>query len=205
MTLYHPDRERPEDAAMRALLPKGESRRLADDELSKLVWDMAPLVWVWPQNRRFQEDAVGNVALELLTRRAEEPSILSTFDEIIPWVKRSVEADIAKQRRVLEARPDQADATVTDRQAPRDDINPAAKVDVEELAGVAQRAVDLMPLARRQVVQLIRGEGLNRVQAAQVLHKAEKTVRNHLTLGLKDLRRAVEVYLESGIVEEPKP
>ncbi len=190
---------------MRALLPKGESRRIPDTELSRIVWDMAPLVWVWPQNKRFHEDAVGNVALELITRRAEDPGLLSAFDEIIPWVKRAVEADIARQRRALAVRPDQADSTVTALQAPRDDIDPAAKVDMEELAEVTQRAIDRMPHARRRAVQLIRGDGLNRLQAAHVLHKAEKTVRNNFTLGLRDLRRAVEAYLESGVVQEPKP
>lgn len=209
MRLYRPEQERPADAALTALLPPGESRRLPDTELSELVGRIAQAVPVRPQNRKFREDVIQDVVLEGLRLRAEEPTFLSTFEEIVPWVKRAVAREEMKTRRDLIDRPDHADETVTALQAPRDDTNPAMLVEMEELAAVIRRTVARMSPARRQVLRLIREDKLDRPQAAMVLGKSESTIKNHLTLALADLHQATALYLDSGKEQEkekePKP
>jgi DNA-directed RNA polymerase specialized sigma24 family protein len=166
---------------------------------------IAKAVWVRPQNRKFLEDVSQDVVLDALTSRAEDPNFLAEFDEIIPWVKRRVEAGVVRARKEIEDRPDQAAGIVTALQAPRDDTNPAAGLELEEFAAVIERTRATLPLAQRQVLDLIRGEHCTRAGAAQTLGRAENTVKNQLTSAIKHMTKGIQDYLASGPGQEPQP
>ena len=90
MRLYRPEQERPADAALTALLPPGESRRLPDTELSELVGRIAQAVPVRPQNRKFREDVIQDVVLEGLrlgprSRTSCRPSRRSSRGSSVLW------------------------------------------------------------------------------------------------------------------------
>jgi len=187
------------------LLPRGDSRRLSDNELAIVVAAIAKAVWVRPQNRKFLEDVSQDVVLDALTCRAETPSFLGEFDEIIPWVKRRVEAGVVRARKAAEDPTDKAAGIVTELQAPRSDTNPAAALELKELADVIERTQAMLPLAQRQVLDLIRGQHCTRAETAKILNRAENTVKNQLTTAIRHMNQGIPAYLASGPGQEPQP
>lgn len=206
MTLHGPAEERPADMArLMALLPRGDSRRLSDNELALVVSAVAKAVWVRPGNRRFLEDVSQDVVLEALVSRAQTPNFLAEFGDIIPWVKRRVEAGLVHERKELEDRPDQAAGIVTVLQAPNANTNPAAAVELEELVRVIERTKATLPLAQRQVLDVIRRQHCTRADAALILGRSESTVKNQLNSAIKHMTKGINDYLDSGSGQEPHP
>lgn len=73
-------------------------------------------------------------------------------------------------------------------------------VEFSEFLTFVHRAVDSLPDTRRKVVQLAKIEGRNNHEIAEQLSLSEQTVRNQLSLGLKEVRRILMAHLHHFII-----
>lgn len=65
----------------------------------------------------------------------------------------------------------------------------------QELKGLIDLKVEQMPPQRRQIFRMSRVEGLNNDEIAAHLNISKRTVENHLTAALSDLRRMLKIVL----------
>lgn len=65
----------------------------------------------------------------------------------------------------------------------------------KELQDIIDLKVEQMPPQRRQIFRMSRVEGLNNEEIALRLHISKRTVENHLTTALSDLRKMLLVAL----------
>jgi len=68
-------------------------------------------------------------------------------------------------------------------------------IETEELRRKLQAAIENMPPVRRKVFELSRNEGLSYREISQVLSVSVKTVENHISLALKQLRHFLTLLL----------
>lgn len=71
---------------------------------------------------------------------------------------------------------------------PETSTNPIDEIEARELELLIQLTVDQMPEQRRKVYTMSRVENLKSEEIAIILNLSKKTVENHLSLALKDIR-----------------
>src|SRR5258708_9326924 len=196
--------DRPESISLERFLPPGPPRRLADGELSEVVRDVASAM-VPRGGKMDHEDAVQDLALEVLERRGTDPSFLEDSGKITKWVERGLDArDLKVRRRIKRLTKHAPDISAL--LHPDRGMDTQARVDGSALLAVLRIAIAALPLAIRQVFHLIRLEGYTRVEAAEKLGRSESTVKNQMTEALKRLRAAVNGYFDSiNGPKEPRP
>lgn len=80
-------------------------------------------------------------------------------------------------------------------------LSPSVSDDLEEqlfaseLQALINHKVDQMPPQRRQIFRMSRTEGLSNEEIANRLNINKRTVENHLTVALADLRKILKVVL----------
>lgn len=67
--------------------------------------------------------------------------------------------------------------------------NPSKKIEYEDFVKRLRRELSCLPATQQQVIRLSRAEGLTNKEIAEKLSLSEQTVKNQLSLGLKQLRR----------------
>ena len=67
----------------------------------------------------------------------------------------------------------------------------ASKIEYSEFVSMLRKAIALLPQTQRKVITLCRLEGLSVQEAAASLGLSEQTVKNSLSLGLKQLYRHI--------------
>jgi RNA polymerase sigma factor (sigma-70 family) len=78
--------------------------------------------------------------------------------------------------------------------------SPVAVLEADELAGAAQRAIAALPERRRDVFVLAHLHGLSYKEVAETLGITPRTVANHMSLALAQLRDALRGYTgERGV------
>ena len=77
-------------------------------------------------------------------------------------------------------------------------VGPAEKMIEGELRSVITATVEKLPPKRRMVYKLIKDEGLKYEEVATLLDIAEKTVKKHLELAIKDLRYTLDHYYDQN-------
>ena len=70
-----------------------------------------------------------------------------------------------------------------------------SKVEYNSLADQVKKIVDTFPDRRKEVFKLSRESHLNNQEIADKLNITKKTVENHITTSLKDLRGKLEIHL----------
>src|SRR5258708_9671107 len=196
--------DRPDLEPLESYLPPGPPRRLDDDELSEHVARIARAMA--PRGGKMDhEDAVQDLALEVIERRGTDPSFLEDSGKITKWVERGLDARDLKVRRRIKRLTKHAPDIVALLHPDRG-MDTQARVDGSALLAVLRIAIAALPLAIRQVFHLIRLEGYTRVEAAEKLGRSESTVKNQMTEALKRLRAAVNGYFDSiNGPKEPRP
>ncbi len=66
---------------------------------------------------------------------------------------------------------------------------------VQELESLIQLAVSNMPPQRELIYRLSREKNLSNEEIAQMLHISKRTVENHLSLALSDIRKIVKICI----------
>jgi RNA polymerase sigma-70 factor (ECF subfamily) len=79
-------------------------------------------------------------------------------------------------------------------QEPPEVPTPAATLEADEFKGAAQRAIAALPERRREVFVLAHLHGLSYKEVAEALGITPRTVANHMTLALGQLREALAGY-----------
>ncbi|HAZ64295.1 MAG TPA: hypothetical protein DCZ72_11890 [Armatimonadetes bacterium] len=75
---------------------------------------------------------------------------------------------------------------------------PAAQLEQTELRAAVLRAVDNLPRAQREVIELYHLQGLDLAETAQALGLREGTVKSRLARGRATLRRHLTPFVENG-------
>ncbi|GAB6010052.1 RNA polymerase sigma-70 factor [Dysgonomonas reticulitermitis] len=69
------------------------------------------------------------------------------------------------------------------------------EIDIRDLELLIKLVVESMPAQRKKIFKLSREQYLKNKEIADMLNISEKTVKNHLTLALKEIREAILVAL----------
>lgn len=75
-------------------------------------------------------------------------------------------------------------------------IGPAEKVIEGELRSMITATVEQLPPKRRMVYKMIKDDGLKYQEVATLLDIAERTVKKHLELAIRDLRNTLDRYYD---------
>lgn len=73
--------------------------------------------------------------------------------------------------------------------------NPEEVLFAKEMALLVEMAISKMPAQRQKIVRMSRHEGLNHDEIAEKLQITRKTVENQLSMGLRDIRKVLQVSL----------
>ena len=65
----------------------------------------------------------------------------------------------------------------------------------KEISLLIEMVVSEMPAQRQRIYRLSREQGLNHEEIAHILRISQKTVENQISTALKDIRRAISMYL----------
>ncbi|MDR3059859.1 MAG: sigma-70 family RNA polymerase sigma factor, partial [Prevotella sp.] len=69
------------------------------------------------------------------------------------------------------------------------------EIDAGDLELLIRLVVENMPSQRKKIFKLSREQHLKNKEIAEILNISEKTVKNHLTLALKEIRDAIFIML----------
>jgi RNA polymerase sigma-70 factor (ECF subfamily) len=136
------------------------------------------------------EDVVSEVMIKLLRRRKELVQIRNFSSYLFTAVKNQA----LNHRKRYESR-----VTVSITDIPQDSFTdgyeePMERVLANELRAMIISTVEKLPSKRRMVYLMVKDEGLSIREVSELLEIAEKTVKKHLELALKDLRKAIEAF-----------
>lgn len=69
------------------------------------------------------------------------------------------------------------------------------EIDAKDLETAIRSVVENMPAQRKKVFDLSRDRHLKNKEIMDILNISEKTVKNHLTLALKDIKKAIFTFI----------
>ena len=69
------------------------------------------------------------------------------------------------------------------------------EINAQELEVLLSIAIEKMPPQRKRIFQMSRKKGLNNEEIANELHISKRTVENHLTQALKDIRKIISLLI----------
>jgi RNA polymerase sigma-70 factor (ECF subfamily) len=75
---------------------------------------------------------------------------------------------------------------------------PGELLDESELRAAILRALDAMPVRRREVFALVRFGGLSYREAATVMGTSEQTAANQMSRAMADVRRAIDAFSDES-------
>lgn len=139
------------------------------------------------------EDVVSDVFVNLLKKRAELKEI-NNFDGYIYFSVKNLCLNRIKNNKRKEsifAPIDMGDVRTGEY------IQPLEQLLCKELGEVIQGLVENLPQKRRLVYNMIKDDGLKISEVAKLLDIADKTVKKHLELAVKDLRLGIAEYLDT--------
>lgn len=74
------------------------------------------------------------------------------------------------------------------------------EIDSHDLSLLVQKAIEQLPPGQRKVFLLIRQEGWTRKEVAEHFGLSEHSVKNHMSMAQKNLRRLVKGFLHSFLI-----
>jgi RNA polymerase sigma factor (sigma-70 family) len=132
------------------------------------------------------------VAVYVWKRRRKDPTFLDGSSPIAPYVRVMVETSLAlRWRRVHRAEVPHHAFTDCRLAYLESWTNPERAQRERELMDLAASAWGKMPKVRRTVFRMVREEGMTYEAAAQATALSENTIRRHVVLAGKDMRRGL--------------
>lgn len=145
------------------------------------------------------EDVVSEVMIKLLKQRKKLLEIKNFNGYLFSAVKNQAinlnKKRVARPRLILENIPEDL---LSDSY-----VQPLELMLGEELRDIIIDIVEKLPPQRRIVYKMIKDDGLKIKEVADLLNIAEKTVKKHLELALKDLRKTIEEYYSEKVSLTP--
>lgn len=145
---------------------------------------------MFDSNRFGAEDTVSEVILRMFHRR-KELFLLENFE---PYLFRAVKNEALNKLRSEKAFLSFSQIVFADKT--RDTMDPHETLMGVELYGRVNRLIERMPPKRQQVYRLIKVDGMCYKDVAQLMDISERTVEVHLKIAVRELRSAVNGYLE---------
>lgn len=174
------------DAALAAQLAAGEVAPFA--RLQEKYWQ--PLVGYAMRMLRHQ-DAAEDVVQETFVRLWENRASLDPGQSLKGYLFRTARNLVIDEIRRAQVRENRAP-----RMAQSPPPTPAEVTEVGELERAVERAIDTLAERRREVFMLAHFDNLTYRQISEVLGIAPQTVANHMTLALRELRTALQPYVD---------
>jgi RNA polymerase sigma-70 factor (family 1) len=136
------------------------------------------------------EDVVSEVMIKLLRQREKMPSIENFEGYLFLAIKnQSINYNKKNNKGAFNMVRDIPQDYLTDSYS-----HPFEKILEEELRQIIVQTVENLPSQRRMVYKLTKDDGLKCKEVADLLNIAEKTVKKHLELALRDLRHSIQEY-----------
>ena len=136
------------------------------------------------------EDVVSDVMIKLLKQRHKLPEIKNMAAYLFTSVKHQAinysKRNASKPHVLLDDIPKDF---LTD-----NFIQPLELLMEKELREVIGNVVESLPPQRKLVYKMIKDDGLKIKEVAELLEIAEKTVKKHLELALRNLKEGIEIY-----------
>jgi RNA polymerase sigma-70 factor (family 1) len=136
------------------------------------------------------EDVVSEVMIKLLRQR-EKMTKIENFENYLFLAIKNQSINYSKKNN--------KGAYNMVREIPQDYLtdtysHPFEKIIEEELRQIINRTVENLPSQRRMVYKLIKDDGMKCREVAELLNIAEKTVKKHLEIALRNLRASIQNY-----------
>lgn len=162
------------------------------------TWDdlVEHLVWILG-SREAAQDAAQEAMIRIWERREEWHE--GSARGLVFRIGRNAALDARRREKVrLRWRSAREKEPITEREGPEEDTR------WSEYQGRLRSALDALPPARREVVELVRLRGLTHREVAGLLGLSQQTVANRMTLALAELRTLLADLLPE-LVAHPQP
>ncbi|MGM9738090.1 MAG: RNA polymerase sigma-70 factor [Candidatus Cryptobacteroides sp.] len=131
------------------------------------------------------EDLSQDIFLKIWNMREALPEVRN----VSSWIYR-----MARNASLNHIRSRKKTAVLTDAALP--EVRDTEDIYVErEKELIIKTFVDTMPERRREIFNMSRYQGIPNDKIAEILHISKKTVENHLTLALKDIRNLLGTFI----------
>lgn len=144
------------------------------------------------------EDIVSNVMVRLIKKSHKLSEVNHIENFLFITVKNEALDYLKKEKR----REYHSIDTTQDFLSP-EYIDPYEKYIEKELRDLIVRTVEALPPKRKMVYKLIKDENMKYAEVSKLLDISERTVNVHMTLAVKELKQAVNTYLE-GKSDNPR-
>jgi RNA polymerase sigma-70 factor (ECF subfamily) len=138
------------------------------------------------------EDVVSEVMIKLLKKRQELLKIINFEGYLYHCIKNQALGTLKKNAFQNLFRP----IEVEDDYYSSESNTPIEILLEDELRDLISNTIEKLPPRRKMIYKMIKDEGLKYREVALLLDISQKTVENHLDLGIRELRKTVMEYLE---------
>lgn len=181
----------PDDLALAARLTTGDHAALSI--LLERYW--RPMV-AFAADKVGSQDTAEDLVQETFVRVWEKREQLRPYTSPRAYLYRVLRNLITDDYRHRRLRDQWASARQADDSAPAAP-SPALLLEADQLAVAANEAIAALPPRRRDVLVLAHFHGLSYQEVADALGITRRTVANHMTLALKELRRDLRLFIET--------
>ena len=145
------------------------------------------------------EDVVSEVMIKLLRRR----KTLHEIPHLEGYLYQAIKNQALNHQRKLKIRQIQHIQDIKEDFVSSNHVEPLELVLADELRDFITETVNAFPPRRKIIYKMIKDDGLKIKEAASLLGIAEKTVKKHLELAIKDLRKALIAHQSVPEVDVP--
>lgn len=136
------------------------------------------------------EDVVSETLIKILKQRKKLFEIQNFEGYLYQAIKNQALNHIGK----IQRRQEVYSLSIPDDQLTSTYVQPLEAVLEKELRSLITKSVESLPPQRKIIYKMIKDDGLKCKEAAALLDIAEKTVKKHLELAIRDIKEAVEDY-----------
>ncbi len=141
-------------------------------------------------------DIVSEVFIKLFKRLKKVSDIQDIQYYLYKSVKNQCLTHLKKQRKDISLDDFDLDNTLYNYEI----VNPETELISNELAIKIEEAINNLPPKRKMIYKMVVIDGMKYRETAEILDISIKTVENHLSLAVKDLRKEIMGYLRSNDV-----
>jgi RNA polymerase sigma-70 factor (ECF subfamily) len=150
-------------------------------------------------SRQDAEDVVSEVMIKLLRQRQSLPKIPHIESYLYSAVKnQSINQQKKNKIRRYDCLTELNTHSFSDHNVP-----PLDNILEDELRQLVFTTIDKLPAQRRMIYKMIKDDGLKTREVAVLLELSEKTIKKHLELAIRDLRKALQSYRNDRVERYP--
>lgn len=147
------------------------------------------------------EDVVSDVLTKMLKNRKETFAKENFIGYLFQSIKNGCIDHLKREKRrsgIFDINYHEKDYFIFDSQTP------FSQIVQSELTRLLRDRIEALPPKRRMVFQLIKDEDMSYREVAELMDISERTVEVHLRLAMRDLREALEAYMDQNRIAGSK-